>query len=485
MSSTAKSTLRNTVLLVAFEVANPLLSLLLVGTMARRLGPEGTGGYNLLLNFFFVATSVTSLGLNYLITREVSKDRGSAQKYLTSAGTLGLLVSLAVAAAVVVIVKLAGYPMEVESGGWLVALSLFPSIVILYSEAIFIAFEKVQYIVILAMVENVGRVAVGLWLLHHGYGVVALIGSFTFFRFITLILNLTTFRVQIGSLGLSFDYGIVRDLFRNVPVFGSIFVVATFYWRADVFILSKLTSIADVGFYSTGYRLFAIAQVVPKSFNTSIYPVFSKLFHRSQDSFRKANSISIRYILVVLLPMAAGIYGLAGPIVRLLFGENFGPAAGVLKIVIWTLVPYGIVRVLASGLFASNRQVIDLKVNLMALVTNIVLNLVLIPRFGILGCAWATMLSIWLFLAFQIAFLRAEILDVLRQAEIARPALAAGGILAWLQVTGSLPLIARIAGGALVYMVLLALLRVVRVSDLRAVMPSGLMNLLPEEHDHP
>src|SRR5206468_9695019 len=54
MSSTARNTLRNTILLVAFEVANPLLSLVLVGTMTRKLGANGTGAYNLLLNFFFV-----------------------------------------------------------------------------------------------------------------------------------------------------------------------------------------------------------------------------------------------------------------------------------------------------------------------------------------------------------------------------------------------------------------------------------------------
>ena len=483
MISTARSTLRNTALLVAFEVANPLLSLLLVGTMARRLGPEGTGTYNLLLSFFFVAHSMTSLGLNSLITREVSRDRDSARRFLASSASLGLLVSLAVAVGVVAAVHFAGYSREVERGGWLVASSLLPSIVILYSESIFIAFEKVQYIVALAMLENVARVAVGLWLLHHGFGVVPLIASFAGFRFLTLFLNLAAFHYQIGPLSWGWDGRVVRELAKNIPVFGTIFVVATLYWRADVFMLSKLASMAAVGYYTTGYRLFAISQVVPKSFNTSIYPVFSKLFHDSRESFQKANSLSIRYILVVLLPMAAGIYGLADPLVRLLFGREFAPAAQVLEVVIWTLVPYGIVRVLASGLFASNRQVIDLKVNLLGLITNIVLNLALIPRYGIVGCAWATMLSIWLFLAYQCFFLRREILPVLRQAEILRPALAAAGILIWLHWTPHLPLVARIGGGALVYCLLLVALQVVKLKDLKAVMPERFVGLLPEEHE--
>ena len=483
MSSTARSTLRNTVLLVAFEVANPLLSLVLVGTMARRLGPEGTGAYNLLLSFFFVAHSVTSLGLNSLITREVSKNRDSARRFLASSALLGVAVSLAVATGVVITVHFAGYSPEVERGGWLVASSLFPSIVILYSESIFIAFEKVQYIVILAMLENLGRVGVGLWLLHHGFGVVPLIASFAGFRFLTLILNLAVFHSQIGPLYWGYDEGVIRELARSIPVFGSIFVVATLYWRADVFMLSKLTSLAAVGFYTAGYRLFSISQVVPKSFNTSIYPVFSKLFHHSRESFQKANSLSIRYILVVLLPVAAGIHGIADPLVRMLFGREFAPAAGVLKVVIWTLVPYGIVRVLASGLFASNRQTIDLKTNLLGLGTNLILNLVLIPRYGILGCAWATMLSIWLFFAYQCFFLRYEILPVLRQAEIVRPALAAAGIMVWLQLTTEFPLAIRIGGGALVYGLLLVVLRVVRFEEMKAIIPERFVALLPEERE--
>ncbi len=475
--------MRNTVLLVAFEVANPLLSLLLVGTMTRKLGAEGTGAYNLLLNFFFVATSFTSLGLNSLITREVSKDRDAARRYLCSSSILGLLVSLAIAAGVGITIALADYGPEVGRGGWLVALSLLPSIVILYSEAIFIAYEKVQYIVFLAMLENVGKVAVGLWMLHRGMGVVPLIASFTFFRFLTLVLNLAVFHRQITPLGWSYDSGVTRELVRNVPVFGTIFVVATLYWKADVFMLSKMATLAAVGYYTTGYRLFSIAQVVPKSFNTSIYPVFSKLFHHSPESYQKANSLSIRYILVALLPMAAGIHGLAEAIVRLLFGKDFAPAAPVLKVVIWTLVPYGIVRVLASGLFATNRQVIDLKVNLMGLATNVALNLALIPRFGMLGCAWATMLSIWLFLAYQCFFLRHEIFPVLRQAEILRPAAAAAAILVWLRFTPALPLALRIAGGAVVYGALLMALQVIRLSELRAVMPERFVGLLPEEHE--
>ncbi|HMC83670.1 MAG TPA: flippase [Candidatus Polarisedimenticolia bacterium] len=481
VSPAARRTLHNTALLISFEIANPLLSILLVGTMTRTLGAEGTGAYNLLLNYFFVAHSFTSLGLNSLVTREVSRDHHAARRHLCSSISLGLPTSLLMAVAVVLVIHLAGYSPEVVRGAGWVALSLLPSIIILYSESIFIAFEKVRYMVGLTMLENAAKVVTGLWLLHHGYGVVALMSSFAGFRFLNLLLNLTVFHFRIAPLRWDYDWEIMQKLIRNVPVFGTIFIVAALYLRTDVFMLSKLGTLAAVGYYTTGYRLFAIAQVVPKSFNTSIYPVFSKLFHESQDSYQKASGLAVRYILVVLLPIAAGIGELAEPVVRLLFGPGFEASASVLKVVIWTLVPYGIVRVLASLLFASNRQHIDLKVNLMGLATNVLLNVLLIPRFGILGCAWAALLSMCCFLGYQCFFLRGEVGPVLRQAEIVRPGLVTVALTGWLYVTPGLALWARILGGAAVYVVLLLALRVVRLVELRALMPQRFALPLPEE----
>jgi O-antigen/teichoic acid export membrane protein len=472
MSGTARKTLRSTALLTAFEIANPLLSLLLIGTLSRSLGASGLGAYNLLLSFYFVAHSITSLGLNSFITREVSRERAAAVRFLGAGAVLGIAVSAITAAAVTGMIRLADYGADVEAGGWLVGLSLLPAIVILYSESIFIAHEKIEFIVVLSLLENLGKVAVGVWLLQRGFGIVALIGSFAAFRFLTLVLNLALFHARIAPLRWDFDARVFRTLLVNTPVFGAIFIVAALYWRADVLILSRLDTLAAVGYYAAAYRLFAIAQTVPKSFNTSIYPVFSQLFHRSPESFLRANSLSIRYILVALLPIAAGIHGLAEPAVRLLFGRGFEPSVPVLRVVIWTLVPYGVVRVLASGMFASNRQVVDLKVNVMGLAANLILNFALIPRFGALGCAWATLLSILFFLGCQCWFLRGEIVPVLRRAEILRPAAAALVILAWLWLTPSLGLALRIAGGVVVYGALLVLLRVVRRDELQVVLPA-------------
>jgi O-antigen/teichoic acid export membrane protein len=238
-----------------------------------------------------------------------------------------------------------------------------------------------------------------------------------------------------------------------------------------------------VGYYAAAYRLFTIAQVLPKSFNTSIFPVFSRLFRQSSAEYQRAGSLSIRYLLVVLIPLAAGVQGTAAQVVPLLFGAGFGPAVPALQVLIWTVVPYGIARILASALFATDRQAVDLKVNLLSLACNVTLNLVLIPRFGLMGCAWATLISMILFVGFQAIFLRGEISVVLREAGVIRILPAAAALIGWLSWTPSLPLALRIAGGAGVYVFLLFALQVVPWRDLQTLLPRRFTALLPEERE--
>jgi O-antigen/teichoic acid export membrane protein len=392
---------------------------------------------------------------------------------------LGLVAAVAGALGMEVLVRLAGYDPEVTLSTWMIGVALLPSIVILYIESIFIAREKVQFIVYVAMVENTLKVALGFGLLQAGFGVGALIASFSVLRFLTLIVNLAIFRRHIAPLAWRFEPEVFRWLARNVPVFGGILVVATLYARADVFLLSQLAGLTAVGFYTAAYRLFALSQVVPKSLNTSIYPVLSNLFVSSPDAYRQAKSVIIRYTLVVLLPVSAGIYGLADEVMELLFGREFRTAAPILRVVIWALVPYGITKVLASSLFASNRQVVDLKVNILGLVANLALNLVLIPRYGALGCAWATLVSSFVFLACQCYFLRGEILPVLRRAKVVRPTLAAGALVAFLALTPDWLLPLRVAGGGVLYVMLLFAQGVLTFEELRRVMPERLAAILP------
>lgn len=484
MSTTGRKTFRNTILLSAFEVVNPLLSLALVGTITRRLGAEGLGSYNLVLSYFFIAHAFTSLGLSPLVTREIARQRSSAGRVFATASMLGIPVSLLVAGILIAAVRFGGYGPNITYAALLASAALVPSIIYLHAESVFIAMERVDVMVVVAVLENILRVVAGLLLLLNGFGVIALVGSFAACRAIATIGMLAYIHRTCGPVRLGIDRNVWKGLIQSIPVFGGILLTSTLYQSIDVLILSRLGSIEAVGFYTAAYRLMTIAMVVPKSFNTTIYPVLSRLFRESSHNFNRANSLSLRYLLLLLLPVAVSIDGIADSLVPLLFGPAMAPAAGALRILIWTLVPYGIARVLASLLVASDRQRFDLAVNGIALVANVGLNLVLIPRYGFIGCAWANLLSMLVFLGMQCYFLRREILGVIKNAAIVRPLLVTGALWGWFQLSAPLNLVIRLAGGGALFVLLVVLLRAVPLSELRMVLPARLASVLPQErHD--
>ena len=481
MSNTGRKAFRNTVLLSAFEVVNPLLSLALVGTITRRLGAEGLGSYNLVLSFFFIAHAFTSLGLSPLVTRGIARQPNSAGRVFATASMLGVPVSLLIGAGLLVAVRIGGYGPEIGYAALLASAALVPSIIYLHAESMFIAMERVDVMVVVAVLENVLRVAAGLLLLLNGFGVVALVGSFALCRVLAMIGMLAYIHRICRPVRWEVDRSVLKELIQSIPVFGGILLASTLYQSIDVLILSRLGNIEAVGFYTAAYRLMTIAMVVPKSFNTTIYPVLSRLFSECSLTFKKANSLSLRYLLLLLLPVAVAIDGTANTVVPLLFGEEMAPAASALRILIWTLVPYGIARVLASLLVASDRQRIDLAVNGIGLVANVGLNILLIPRYGFIGCSWANLLSMLVFLGMQGYFLRREILGVIKDAQIVRPFMVAGVLWGWFQLTTPLNLALRLAGGGALFVLLVILLRAVPLSELRMVLPARLASVLPQE----
>src|SRR6185369_8843397 len=103
--------------------------------------------------------------------------------------------------------------------------------------------------------------------------------------------------------------------------------------------------------------------------------------------------------------------GLAQPLVRLLYGANLAPAATGLQIVAWVVVPYSLTNTLAQILFATGNQSFDLRVNVIATVASVALNLLLIPKWGFVGASVAAVASISLHAILQYRYVRANVED--------------------------------------------------------------------------
>jgi O-antigen/teichoic acid export membrane protein len=95
--------------------------------------------------------------------------------------------------------------------------------------------------------------------------------------------------------------------------------------------------------------------------------------------------------IVVALAMTI----LSGPIIHLLYGPAYAPSGGALRILIWSGIPVCFGSAWSNWMILESRAKMMFYFQLNGAVVNILLNMLLIPRFGITGSALATLISYW------------------------------------------------------------------------------------------
>jgi O-antigen/teichoic acid export membrane protein len=212
-----------------------------------------------------------------------------------------------------------------------------------------------------------------------------------------------------GSSGASPLYRPKVALARRLFNESKIEIIAGFsglaFMRIDQVMLQMLREPSEVAIMAVSSRLTEAWYFIPAAIVSSTFPTIVRL--ESSAPHLAIVQLKKLYREVVGLTIGAGlmISFLAYPIINLLYGSVYRPAAPVLVIQVWcgVFMSLGI----ASGAWLiSNRQVVlNLHRNVFGAVVNIALNLWLIPAHGALGAAWATLA------AFASAYLLYDFLD--------------------------------------------------------------------------
>ena len=156
--------------------------------------------------------------------------------------------------------------------------------------------------------------------------------------------------------------------------------------------LGIMTDNEQTGLYSGAFRLINLTLVPAGLIITVFFPSLSVAWQDKNRSIEHSKLFA-RSLLVFGTPLVV-FFGLcAEPILRLVYGEEFvGAAAATMWLSIGMLIIYTGV-VFCSPLAAWNKERYMMKVTILGALTNVLINLLLIPRFGILGAAWASCAS--------------------------------------------------------------------------------------------
>jgi O-antigen/teichoic acid export membrane protein len=222
--------------------------------------------------------------------------------------------------------------------------------------------------------------------LHRG-AVGVIVGNFTG----TLLVYLGLLGYRREQLGLQFD----RDLLRRMNRFGWPLVPsALLLWVtnfSDRFFLGQLSGDAEVGLYSVGVRIASVMVLLLTAFRTA-WPAFAYSI-QSDDEAKRTYAWVLTYLIAGATWVATGLALLSPWIVQVVAKSTFWEASRVVGLLAFSTVAFAGYIVISIGIGRARRTQFNWVITGLAAAVNIALNLTLIPPYGMMGAAVATVVA--------------------------------------------------------------------------------------------
>lgn len=163
------------------------------------------------------------------------------------------------------------------------------------------------------------------------------------------------------------------------------------YAQTDKIMLKQIIGDAETGFYATAVSLCGVWCFLLSAIIDSLYPEIAKAHKSDRDLYIRRNKQLYAIVFYISVFVSAIITILAKPIVYIMYGEAYMPTVEPLRIITWyTAFSYlGVAR--NAWIVCEDRQRYLKWVYIVSAISNVLLNVLLIPRYGAVGAAVASL----------------------------------------------------------------------------------------------
>ena len=165
------------------------------------------------------------------------------------------------------------------------------------------------------------------------------------------------------------------------------------YMHIDKIMIGHMLDDEAVGIYSVAVRISEIWYFIPMIVVASVFPSILKTKERNEEQYYRRLQLLYDVMVLISICIAVPMSFLSTPLILMVFGESFVESGSVLAIYIWAGVFVFLGVASGKWFLAENLQNLGFMRTVIGMIINILLNLILIPTYGILGAAVATIFS--------------------------------------------------------------------------------------------
>jgi len=390
--STVQRVAKNTSIIIAGDVIFRLISLVVTIYLAKYLGVVGFGKYNFVFAYLAFFGVLTDLGLQTILVREMSRDPLATPKLIGNAYIIRLILTIFAFVLSLFIITLMSYPTDTTSYVYVASFTVFFLSFSTFYGTIFQANLKMEYDITAKLTFKVLSACLILWIIFSHGTLMQVIIILVFSEMIKTLISFSFSRKFVRPR-FEIDFGLWKHLLKESLPIALSSVIWIIYYRIDVVMLSMMMGDTEVGLYSAAYKLTEPISLIPGALMISLFPIMSASFKTSEERLVKSYKLSIKYLLIVMLPIAIDITFLSDKVIFLIYGTEFAYSATPLQILIWSVVFGSINSVLFNLLISIDKQKLNTLSTGLCAITNVTLNFFLIPSLSYNGAAIATIMT--------------------------------------------------------------------------------------------
>ncbi len=462
--SLTRTIVHNTIFQIIGKAVSTALGLLAVIIMTRYLGAEHFGWYVTATGFLQYIGIISDFGFTVTTSNMLAENRFDRRTLYHTIFTWRFITAFIFQGIAPLLILLFPYPYEVKLAVFVTSISFFA----ISLAQVFVGYYREKLAIqTIVFSELIGRTAlvlgVGL-VAYKGFGFIWVMAVIT----VSSVLNTAYMWWRAEPVRLCFDRNISLALFYKMWPTALSVIFNACYLQADRVILPLYTTQAIVGYYGAAYRVLDIIIQIAAIIMGMIMPVITAMWAAGNKvEFAKRYQFAFDLMAMVLLPLFVGAFCLSGPIMHFVAGSEFGAAGTMLKWLSISIFGTCFGMIFGHIALAINRQKEALWIYASDAIISLAGYFYFIPLYGWWGAVFVTIFSelyAGLFLTALTIYYSQTRPHILSLVKILTASIIMGVCLDMLPPQ---PLIFSILLGAVIYGLLLIILKAVSLKQVK------------------
>ena len=380
----------NTSWLMAERIIRMTVALFVGVYVARYLGPERFGLLSYANSFVGLFLALATLGLDSIVIRELVKNPESRNELLGTAFGLKIFGTI-----IMWFFILVSVPITENDNQTNIFIAIL-SFAILFQVFNVIDFNyqaevKSKYVVKVQFFQLIFSSSTKLFLIFIKAPLLWFVWVYCFDAFLLALGLVVIYMSKSGNFFLwRWKWEFARTLMRDSWPLILSGIIVSIYVNIDQVMIKHMIDEQAVGIYAIATRISTAWYFIPIAITSSMFPAILNAKYNNSSIYQQRLQALYDILVWLAILIAIVIICLSEPIIDLLVGEEYAPAASVLSISIIAGIFTNIGLINNKFFEAENRQIDILYRSLLGVSVNIFLNIILIKKYGIYGAAMAT-----------------------------------------------------------------------------------------------